>query len=174
MLSTFPPLPTSWPTHRSVLLGARGPRHDPPATFACPAGLWRRWSIGSVGAGRFAPGVRAAAGLFRHSGVKLEAQVGVSPPGTSDGSYARTGPIGIAEARRERHGVASRDSRPCWARRKGCQRLLRRRSCKKTGSCGGSGGRSALLGVGGSLPRWLACSGVLALAPGLLGVSGLC
>ena len=44
----------------------------------------------------------------------------------------------------------------------------------KTGGCGGSGGRSASLGVGGSLPRWLACSGVSALAPGLLGVSGLC
>ena len=31
--------------------------------------------------------------MFRHSGVKLEAQVGVSPPGTLDGSYSRTGPI---------------------------------------------------------------------------------
>ena len=103
--STSPPLPTSWPTHRSVLLGARGPRHDPPATFACPAGLWRRWSVGSVGAGRFAPGVRAAAGLFRHSGVKLEAQVAVSAPGTHDSSCSRTGPIGVAAARRNLVGV---------------------------------------------------------------------
>ena len=44
----------------------------------------------------------------------------------------------------------------------------------KTGGCGGSGGRSAPLGVGGSLPRWPTCSGVSALASGLLGVSRLC
>ena len=34
-----------------------------------------------------------AAGLFRYSGVKLEAQVGESPPGTLDRSCSRTGPI---------------------------------------------------------------------------------
>ena len=38
----------------------------------------------------------------------------------------------------------------------------------KTGGCGGSGGRSASIGVGGSLPCRLACSGVPALASGLL------
>ena len=39
---------------------------------------------------------------------------------------------------------------------------------QKTGGCGGSGGRSASIGVGGSLPCRPACSGVSALASGLL------
>ena len=155
------------PTAPTAPTRSTGHARVPRGSVAAPVRLERR---GRSNCPRCSSGRR----LFRCSGDTLEAQVGVSPPGTSDGSYARTGPIGIAEARRERHGVASRDSRPCWARRKGCHRLLRRRSCKKTGSCGGSGGRSALLGVGGSLPRRLACSGGLALALGLLGVSGLC
>ena len=81
--------------------------------------------------------------------------------------------MGFAEARRELHGVASRDSRPCWARRQGCCRLCAVAAVNKTGGCGGSSGWSASLGVGGSLPRWLACSGVSALASGLLEVSRL-
>jgi len=35
------------------------PRHDLPATSACPVGLWRRRSAWSDGASRFAPGARA-------------------------------------------------------------------------------------------------------------------
>ena len=155
------------PTAPTAPTRSTGHARVPRGSVAAPVRLERR---GRSNCPRCSSGRR----LFRYSGDTLEAQVGECPPGTFDGSYSRTGPIGIAEARRECYGVASRDPRPCWARRKGCRRLFRRRSCKKTGSCGGSGRRSALLGVGGSLPRRLACSGVLALAPGLLGVSGLC
>ena len=70
------------------------------------------------------PRCRAAAGLFRHSGVKLEAQVAVSAPGTRDSSYSRTGPNGVTAARRNVVGVESRDSRLCWARRTSCRRLF--------------------------------------------------
>ena len=168
--STFPPLPTSWPTHRSVLLGARGPRHDPPATFACPAGLWRRWSVGSVGAGRFAPGVRAAAGLFRDSCVKLEAQVAVSAPGTYDSSCSRTGPIGVAAARRNLVGVRI----PCFTTCAGLGEQVVAAFCvaaagRRPSGCGGSGWRSVSTGVGGSLLSRRACLGGLAPSSGLLG-----
>ena len=168
--ATFPPLPTSWPSHRFSPSRRPRPRHDPPATFACPAGLWRRWSVGSDGAGRFAPGVRAAAGLFRHSGVKLEAQVAVSAPGTHDSSCSRTGPIGVAAARRNIVGVRI----PCFTTCAGLGEQVVAAFCvaaagRRPSGCGGSGWRSVSTGVGGSLLSRRACLGGSAPSSGLLG-----
>ena len=42
----------------------------------------------------------------------MEAQVGVSPPGTLDSSESRTGPIKFTAARRDLNGVGSRAPRP--------------------------------------------------------------
>ena len=108
--------------------------------------------------------------LFRHCGVKQESPGNAEKaPGTkTDGSWSRTGPNECAEARRVLVGGASHVSCPCWARRQAVAALCAVAAVHKTGGCGGSGGRSASIGVGGSLPCRPACSGVSALASGLL------
>ena len=55
----------------------------------------------------FPPVLVQAAGLFRHSGDKLEAQVAESAPGTIDSSCSRTGPVEFTDARRDLDGGGS-------------------------------------------------------------------
>ena len=69
------------------------PQHDLPATFACPVGLWRRRGAWSDGVGRFAPGVRAAAGLFRARQLRQAGSPGGGePPWHPRSSWSRQGP----------------------------------------------------------------------------------
>ena len=134
----------------------------PRGSVAAPGRLERR---GRSNCPRCSSGRR----LFRNSGDTLEAQVAVSAPGTyPDGSWSRTGPNKCAEARRVLFGGESHVSCPCWARRHAVAASCAVAAVDKTGGCGGSGGRSASIGVGGSLPGRPACSGVSALASGLL------
>ena len=173
--ATFPPLSTSWPSLRSSPSRRPRPLHDPPATFACPAGPWRCWSVGSDGADRFAPGVRIGGWS-----VPLQWRHTVSPGGGeppwhhSKVLIREQGPSGSRRLDANCMGL-----RPVIHARAGLGDRAIVALCAvaaviKTGGCGGSGGRSAPLGVGGSLPRWPTCSGVSALASGLLGVSRLC
>ena len=113
-----------------VLLGARGPYTIRRPRSRAPRVRGVAGASGLTGPTGLPPVFVRAAGLFRHCGVKQES------PGSPrrrlapfEGSYSRAGPIWLAEARRELHGVASRDTCPCWARGHCCCRLLRRRSC---------------------------------------------
>ena len=168
--ATFPPLSTSWPSLRSSPSRRPRPLHDPPATFACPAGPRRCWSVGIDWAGRFAPGARIG-GWF----VPLQWRHTVSPGGGEPPWHHSIvlvrgqGPSGL-----RRLDVTSLGSNPVlhdlrWARRTRCRRLLRRHSLEKTAGCGGSGGRGVSIGVGGSLLCRRACSGRSAPPSGLLG-----
>ena len=174
MHTTFPPLSTSWPRLRSSPSRRPRPLHDPPATFACPAGPRRCRSVGIDWVDRFAPGVRAGGWsvppLWRQTGKSRQSE---KAPGT----VRRF----LFESRA--HLARGGSTRAAWGcvpyARAGLGDIAVVAFCAvaavfKTGGCGGSGGRSAPLGVGGSLPRWPTCSGVSALASGLLGVSRLC
>jgi len=111
-----------------------------------------------------------AAGLFRYSCVKLEAQVGVSPPGTLDSSESRTGPIKFTAARRGLYGVGSRAPRPVLGQENVLSPPFASPQLKDTTvGYGGSGGRSVSTGVGGSLPCRRTRLGGSASSSGLLG-----
>ena len=72
------------------------PRHDPPATFACPVGLWRRLRVRSDTGLATRPRRASAAGLapllWRHTGKSRCAFTRLAP----DCSWSRTGPIMLA------------------------------------------------------------------------------
>ena len=93
----------------AVLLGARGPYTIRRPRSRAPRVRGVAGASGATGPVGSPLVVEQAAGLFRCSGITLQAQVGESPPGSLDCSYARSGPIHFVVL-----GTSGWDCIPCF------------------------------------------------------------